>query len=759
MTIMDSIIRQRIKVNGIVQGVGFRPFVYNLAIKNNLNGFVSNTSDGVVIELEGAAGVVDQFLESMSDSPPPLSSILSLDANYIQVANDCGFKIITSKSNNEISTQISPDAAICRDCLNEISDVDNRRFEYPFTNCTNCGPRYTIIKELPYDRHLTTMSDFKMCSQCKEEYDNPMDRRFHAQPNACPDCGPSLTLTARDGKSIASSDKISTCISLLKSGFIVAIKGLGGFHLMVDATNSNAVSRLRTRKNREEKPFAVMAKNLDHARDLCHICGTEEIWLTSIQSPIMLLKSIENNNIASNVAPGSEFLGVMLPYTPLHDLLMNCIVDVPPLVMTSGNLSDEPICIDNDEALDQLGDIADYFLLHDRRIHIRADDSVVMIINNKPRVIRRSRGFAPAPVILKNNGPSVLAVGGDLKNTICLLKNKNARISQHNGDLENLKAYETFQQTIHHLKDIFDIQPDILACDMHPGYFSTQWAKSISYLPLFEVQHHHAHLASGMAEFGLENPVIGIIMDGTGYGLDKTIWGGEFLVGDYHGFQRINKFQNMPLPGGDAAIKSPWRTAIGYLFKTYGDSLPDLPFMMLHDYEPVIQIVQKGINSPLTSSCGRLFDAVSAMCGGKQEIRYEGQAAIEFMNAAAAAGGRSCLDFEIIGDVVSVESIIRSIVKCLKMDDNLSVISRKFHNTMIKIFTQVAIQISKDTGINDVVLSGGVFQNRILLSGVNAALEKNGLSVFSHEQIPTNDGGISLGQAMIARNKLHNNKN
>ena len=757
MTVMDNIIRQRIKVNGIVQGVGFRPFVYNLAIKNNLNGFVSNTSDGVVIELEGAAIIVDQFLESMSDALPPLSSILSLESNFIQVANDCSFKIITSQSNNGVSTQISPDAAICRDCLNEISDPDNRRYEYPFTNCTNCGPRYTIIKELPYDRHLTTMSDFQMCSQCKAEYDNPMDRRFHAQPNACPDCGPSLTLTARDGKRIKSNDNISTCIFLLKSGFIVAIKGLGGFHLMVDATNSDAVFRLRKRKFRDEKPFAVMAKNLDHARDLCHICASEEMWLTSIQSPILLLKSNENNTIAENVAPGTEFLGVMLPYTPLHYLLMNGMADVPPLVMTSGNLSDEPICIENDEALDQLADIADYFLLHDRKIHIRADDSVVMIINNNPRVLRRSRGFAPAPVILKNNGPSVL-VGGDLKNTICLLKNKNARISQHIGDLENLKAYENFQQSIHHLKNIFDIQPDLLACDMHPGYFSTQWAKSISYLPLIEVQHHHAHLASGMAESGLEDPVIGIIMDGTGYGLDHTIWGGEFLVGDYHGFQRINKFQNMPLPGGDAAIKSPWRAAIGYLYKTYGDNLPDLPFMMLHDYEPVVQIVKKGINSPFTSSCGRLFDAVSAMCGGKQEIRYEGQAAIEFMNVAAV-DDKSCLDYDVIGDVISVESIIRSVVKCLKMDNSISVISRKFHNTMTKILTQVAIQISKKTGINDVVLSGGVFQNRILLTGVNAALEKNGLTVFSHEQIPTNDGGISLGQAMIARNKLQNNKN
>lgn len=755
---IDSIVRQRIKVNGIVQGVGFRPFVYNLATKNKLSGFISNCSDGVVIELEGAKVVVDKFLETMNDSPPPLSHILSQKTDYIQVENDFAFKIIASNSNDTISTQISPDVAICSDCLNDITDYDNRRFEYPFTNCTNCGPRYTIIQKLPYDRPLTTMSEFQMCSQCNEEYTNPLDRRFHAQPNACPDCGPSLTLTNHNGKPIETDDPISTCISLLKSGFIVAIKGLGGFHLVVDATNSDSVSRLRARKNREEKPFAIMVKNLDHAKDLCHISAFEELWLTSIQSPIMLLKSHVKNTIAKNVAPATEFLGVMLSYTPLHYLLMNCMVDVPPLIMTSGNLSDEPICIDNDEALDRLGNIADYFLFHNRKIHIRADDSVMTTVDNKPQVIRRSRGFAPAPIILKNDGPSVLAVGAELKNTICLLKDKNARMSQHIGNLENLEAYKFFQQSIHHLKDIFDIHPDILACDMHPGYFSTQWAKSQPDIPIVEVQHHHAHMASCMAEFSLEHPVIGIIMDGTGYGLDKTIWGGEFLIGDYNGFQRINNFQNMPLPGGDAAIKSPWKTAIGYLFKTYGDHLPELPFMKLHDFEPVLQIVQKGINSPSTSSCGRLFDAVSAICGGRQEICYEGQAAIEFMDIASGYD-KSYLEYEVSGNIISVESIIRSVVDCVKMNDNISVISRKFHNTMIKILTQLAIQISNDTGINDVVLSGGVFQNRILLSGVITGLENNGLSVYSHEQIPANDGGISLGQAMIARNKILINNN
>ncbi|MBC8322373.1 MAG: carbamoyltransferase HypF [Candidatus Marinimicrobia bacterium] len=754
----SRILRKQFRINGIVQGVGFRPFIYNLADQFNLTGSVSNSADGVMIEVQGNVANIDKFSTSIESIAPPISMISSINSVEIPLKNDLTFSILQSQNNTSVSTLISPDVAVCSDCIIELFNPEDRRFLYPFINCTNCGPRYTIIENIPYDRPYTSMRHFELCAYCQEEYDDPKDRRFHAQPNACPDCGPEVQLHDANGKTVISDNPIRETVKLIHQGKIAAIKGLGGFHLAVDASNAEAVKKLRKRKGREEKPLAIMVKSLVNAKLFCHINMKEEVELESVQCPIVLLRKRNNIPIVDYVSPGNDRIGIMLPYTPLHHLLF--YYDAPPLVMTSANLSEEPICIENDEAFSRLEGIADCFLTHNRDIYLRSDDSVVISLIEEIHPIRRSRGYAPSPIFVKSQGPTVLAVGGELKNTVCLLKNDYAFISQHIGDLENLEAFNFFTHTIDHLKRVFESKPELIAHDLHPEYLSTKWVKEQSDIPTFGIQHHHAHLASCMAENNLKHPVIGIIMDGTGYGTDGTIWGGEILIGDFSGFQRFAHFEPMPLPGGDAAIKAPWRTAVAYLQKSFG-KLPDLPFLKNLTSSPILEMVEKDINCPLTSSCGRLFDAVAAMCGGLQTIRYEGQAAIEFMQKSDNIDVRP-FDFEIKikngGRQLLVSPIIRSVVNGIQNGESIGTLSSRFHRTLIDLFVETVKTAKKETGISHMVMSGGVFQNHVLFEGIIPKLQDEKFTVFTHKKVPMNDGGLSLGQAMIARHKFKTNK-
>ncbi|MFH1853265.1 MAG: carbamoyltransferase HypF [Candidatus Neomarinimicrobiota bacterium] len=747
-------LRKRIRVNGIVQGVGFRPFIFNLAHRHRLGGFVTNASTGVIIEVQGPESAITEFLTAISRDAPPLALITEISASDLSLSGAGEFVITASDNQAPVATMISPDIAVCDDCRRELFDPADRRYRYPFINCTNCGPRYTIIEALPYDRPLTSMRDFKMCPACQAEYDDPANRRFHAQPNACPVCGPRLKLLNIDKQVIAAADPIKETVRLLKAGKILAIKSLGGFHLAVDATDAVAVTELRRRKQREEKPLAVMVKDLTAARQICELTAAEEDLLVSPRAPIVLARKRADLPLADEVAPGNDRLGVMLPYTPLHHLLLAEYFDA--LVMTSANLSEEPICIANSEAFERLRNITDFVLVHDRDIYLRGDDSVFIHLAGKNRPLRRSRGYAPAPVLVKSVGAPLLAVGGELKNTVCLLQDDRAFMSQHIGDLENLEAYNFFRKTIDHLQKIFDTQPELIVHDLHPRYLSTQWAKEQP-VPLLGVQHHHAHLAAVLAEHRLDEPVIGIIMDGTGYGSDGTIWGGEILIGDFSGFERFAAFEPLPLPGGDAAIKAPWRTAVAYLQDTFGDDLPDLPFLQEVEHQPISEMVAKNINCFPTSSCGRLFDAVAAMAGGRPTIRYEGQAAIELMQAAAAISG-SPFDFSFARNgaltQMEVKPLIRSVVEALRTGAGFAEIARRFHRTLIEIFSAIVEKARNDSGIDKVVISGGVFQNQLLFENLIPRLEKGKFEVFAHEQVPTNDGGIALGQALIGRKKL-----
>ena len=750
-----TMLRRRLTINGIVQGVGFRPFIYSLARDIGLVGSVYNTSDGVKVEIQGSSQQLDQFKSRLLPEAPPLSTIISVQQKEIPVLDESDFTIVASHDNASVSTLISPDVALCDDCRDELFDAKNRRYRYPFINCTNCGPRYTIIENIPYDRSFTSMKHFPLCEVCQAEYQNPGDRRFHAQPNACPDCGPQVWLTDQKGVKIESTDPVSKTIKLLGEGKIIAIKGLGGFHLSVDASNADAVSQLRLAKGRDEKPLALMVRDIDTANKLVQLNQQETKTLRSIQAPIVLCTALANGKISPNIAPGNDRLGIMLPYTPLHHLLLSGELDT--LVMTSANFSEEPICIDNDEAHLRLSGLADYFLLHNRDIYLRSDDSVVMEMAGKLRPIRRSRGYAPRPIFMKEKGPSILAVGGELKNVVGLSRDEKVFLSQHIGDLENLEAFEFFKMTIDHFKRIFDIDPELIVHDLHPEYLSTKWAKEQN-IPLLGAQHHHAHLASCMAENNLEEPVIGIIMDGTGYGTDGTIWGGEFLMGNASGFERKAHFEPIPLPGGEAAIKSPWRIGLSYLHQAFGNNLPQIPGLQGRDIQPIIQMLDANINSPLTSSCGRLFDAVAALSGGRQEIRYEAQAAIEFMQAAGNRLGSDYSEFEFYlsesGQTISTASIMHDLLQRIQTGKDLGAISQWFHYSLIKTFTSISLELSRETGIKQFLLSGGVFQNSLLLEGLQSELNQAGFEVFTHSQVPTNDGGIALGQVMIGQNYL-----
>jgi hydrogenase maturation protein HypF len=751
-----------ISVRGVVQGVGFRPFVYQIATRYNLNGWVCNTSEDVQIEVEGEPEAIEKFLVALREQAPPRASIEGTSITYPKHREKSEkFEIRHSIAQEGKYQLVSPDIATCQDCLKEIFDPADRRYRYPFTNCTNCGPRFTIIEDIPYDRLLTTMRNFRMCPDCQQEYDDPLNRRFHAQPNACPVCGPKLELLGANSNLLKVDDVIKTTSQLLLEGDIVAIKGLGGFLLTCDATNETAVNLLRQRKQRPSKPLAIMVASLKEARRHCYVNKEEERLLASPSSPIVLLRWKPESPVSPAVAPNLKYLGVMLPYTPVHHLLLR--KTNLPLVMTSGNLSEEPIAKDNDEAVRRLAGIPDYFVVHNRDIYARYDDSVTIVERGVPQLIRRARSYAPYPIHLGFNSQQILAVGAEEKNTFCLTRDDYAFVSQHIGDMENLETMENFTDTIELYKKLFRIEPGIIACDLHPDYLSTRYAQETATnspgLKLVPVQHHHAHVVSGMVDNGITTPVIGVAFDGTGYGSNGAIWGGEYIVADYHSFTRKGHFEYLPLPGGAQAIKKPYRTAIGYILSLLGENnLKDLIF--LKQIEPgeigiIRRQIEQKINSPLTSSCGRLFDAVSALIGVRSEIQYDAQAAIELeMLAYDEENETGFFPFTIIEkdgiNLIKVGELFSAIIKDLRNNVSQAIISASFHNTVARIILNVCQAISRGTGITQVVLSGGVFQNRLLLRKAGSLLEAEGFKVFTHRQIPCNDGGISLGQAVVA---------
>ena len=816
-----SLTRQRYIISGIVQGVGFRPFVYRLARDLGLTGWVRNNPAGVEVEIQGIAEELAVFSLRLSDKAPPLASISSITSEDIAPSEDSSFSILPS-AGGEPDIQIAPDSALCADCLQELFDPGDRRYRYPFITCTNCGPRYSIITGIPYDRPSTTMAGFPMCPACLEEYQAPDNRRFHAQPIACPACGPQVRLLAVDGCVLAERDEaLLRAVEILKAGQILAVKGIGGYHLAVDACNHEAVRRLRQRKKRDEKPFAVMAADLAIARNLALLDDTEERLLAGPESPIIIARKSRDCPVSALVAPGNGWLGLMLPYAPLHHLLFNkeqescikgqtgsfsslaaCPLPLAPfftaLVMTSANISDEPVAFEDDDAIKRLGAIADYFLAHDRPIHIRSDDSVMRVFQNKPIFYRRARGYAPRAVKLPFEVPPILAVGAELKGAVCLAKGARAFLSQHIGDLQNSVTCDAFRGTIDHLTGILEISPQVVACDLHPDYLSSTHAAE-SGLPVIRVQHHHAHLAACMAENGLDGNVIGIIFDGTGYGSDGTVWGGEFLVGGYDGFQRACHFRTVRLPGGDAAVREPWRMALAYLHQTLGDDIfaldhPVAGHLDVSEQQIFATMLEKGLNAPLTSSCGRLFDAVAALLNIRHTVSYDGQAAIELEALAETAPDDTGVKSPLIkGDLggfafdVKIKSppaplyqggsyrykIVFNEKKPLHLDFSTmfpqiladmadavptAVIARRFHRTVAEAAIQTCANIADATGLDRVVLSGGVFQNRLLSEMIYTGLTRQGLQVFTHRLVPANDGGIALGQAAIAARQLNMNK-
>ena len=752
------IIMKRIKIiiHGAVQGVGFRPFVYRLADEMKLNGWVINSSQGVFIEAESDKDILENFVLRIQKEKPPRSYIQSLEFSYLDPVGFKSFEIRKSKDEGDKTVLVLPDIAICDDCLHDIFDSNNRRYLYPFTNCTNCGPRYSIIEELPYDRQNTTMKNFEMCYECKEEYKNPRNRRFHAQPNACPKCGPQVELWDTNGYFLCEqNDAIIDVIDLIKKGKIAAVKGIGGFHLICDARNYESVMELRTRKNREEKPFALMFPNLESIKGNCEVSELEERLLLSPECPIVLLKKKANNKLFESSAPCNPYLGVMLPYTPLHHVLMKGLGI--PVVATSGNLSEEPICINEKEAVKRLKRIADVFLVHNRPIARHIDDSIARIIAGREMVIRRARGYAPLPVKINNGKESIIAVGAHLKNTVALNIGKNVFISQHIGDLESTESYKAFENVIEDLTDIYDAEPEIMVSDMHPDYISTRFAEECK-MELHKVQHHYAHILSCMAENEVEGNVLGISWDGTGFGLDRTIWGGEFLLIKENSFQRIGHLRTFHLPGGEKSIKEIWRTEIGLLYEIYGekafDTLKDRFEKLCSQNELKIlkTMLAKNINSPVTSSAGRLFDAVASIVNICNYASYEGKAAMMLEFAINDNNIRDSYPYEIIKEKSSESEftyivdwapmIIEIIKEVNKGKTGVDIISVKFHNTL----TDIIADISKKIGENKIVLSGGCFQNKYLIERTIKVLERKGFQVYWHQRVPTNDGGISLGQ-------------
>jgi hydrogenase maturation protein HypF len=764
-------VRWRICVRGIVQGVGFRPFVYNLAQRIGIRGFVLNSSSGVIIEAEGSDAALEEFLATVRTHPPRLAQIEHVSTTVLPAKGEEHFEIKQSKGVEGEFVLISPEVATWGDCLRDVSDPENRRFAYPFTNCTNCGPRYTIIRDIPYDRPATTMSDFPMCAACEAEYHNPANRRFHAQPNACTACGPSVTL-AQSGSFLPtasayafgqfSAGVLKDVREVLHGGAIVAIKGLGGFQLACDAENDGAVRQLRRRKKRSDKPFALMARDVTAVERICIVSSADRELLLSPQHPIVILPRRPGTSISSDVAPNNDTVGVMLPYTPLHFLLFAestfATSEFKALVMTSGNISDEPIVTSNEDAWRRLSAVADWFLFHNRDIYMRVDDSVARTFEGHPRVLRRSRGYVPFPIDLRSTVAEVLACGAELKNTFCLTKDRYAILSQHIGDMENYETLQFFHETLANVKKLFRVEPQAVAHDLHPLYLSSRLAREMP-LRKIGVQHHHAHIASCMAENGIRDKVIGVAFDGTGYGTDRNIWGGEFLVADFSGFERRAHFRYVGLPGGDTAVRQAWRPALSWLNEAFGAQLPgDLPlFRQVPERE--VQLVQRmlarHVNTIATSSCGRLFDAVASIIGLRQQATFEGQAAIE-LEMAAVSGVEQSYSFEVDGDParVDVRPMICEVVRDVRRGETAPVIASRFHNTISAVIAEICCRIRKQDHLNRVCLSGGTFQNVYLLERTVRLLRKSGFEVFLHSQVPPNDGGIALGQAVIANEML-----
>ncbi len=754
----------QILIKGIVQGVGFRPFVYRLATSYSLTGYVQNSGDGVHIEVEGDENGLNEFVQKLHSVPPPLSTIREIVCKNHPPVGYPRFSIRGSVFRDSKDVLVSPDIATCDKCLVELFDPSDPRFQYPFINCTNCGPRFTIIRDIPYDRPKTTMYEFLMCDSCQEEYENPLNRRFHAQPNACPECGPEVKLVESLKLNVKSKKEkaIKDTAKLLKEGKIVSIKGLGGFHLACDALNEVAVRNLRKRKLRDNKPFALMAKNLEVIERFCKVSSQEKAILLSSRRPIVLLrKKID----IPGIAPKNKYLGFMLPYTPLHHLLFNLSDVLSVLVMTSGNISDEPISYRNRDAIDRLRNIADYFLTHNRKIHTRCDDSVIRVFEEREIAIRRSRGYVPEPVELPfNSGHHILACGAELKNTFCLTKNDYAFLSHYIGDLENLEVLLAFEDGIKHFEHLFSINPTIIAYDLHPEYLSTKYAKerlkSDSKLLAVGVQHHHAHIASCMADNGIKERVIGVAFDGLGYGTDGNLWGGEFLVTDYTQFARVAHLQYIPMPGGAQAIREPWRMTASYLWHIYGDDFLDLGIEFTDSidkgkWKVLKNLIEHNINSPLTSSAGRLFDAVSALLGVCRLSTYEGQPAIE-LEGIASEDHNPPYDYEIEENTIKPDRIFSGIIKDIKSNIPVDIIASRFHSTIANIVVNMCNRIRKDSHLDRVALSGGVFQNVILLGQVVNQLRDEGFNVYIPQRVPANDGGISLGQAVIANSKMKN---
>ncbi len=773
-----DLLRRRILVKGSVQGVGFRPFVWNHATALGLVGWVLNGSSGVTIEIQGTVQQIENFLKGFEQATPPLAIIDSFETKSIPIISEQTFSILQSTKSKETSTPITPDISVCDDCLQELTDCNNRRFQYPFINCTNCGPRFTIIKDIPYDRPLTTMKSFVMCEQCQQEFDDPLNRRFHAQPNACPECGPRIWFESgasnpggddpHQNSSDAGHEAIEQFKKAIQQSQIVAVKGVGGFHLVCDATNSLAIEKLRERKGRIAKPFAMMVANVAQAELFAMIGEHERQLLESAERPIVLLQKkseCDRQEMLNHVAPGNDFIGVMLPYSPLHYLLIG---ESSPLLMTSGNVADEPIVKTNCEARERLSSLADSFLFHDRDIHVVCDDSVVRCVEDGVLPIRRSRGYAPLPVKLREPGPSVLAVGGEIKTTFCVTKGDYAYLSQHIGDMGNLETLRALQHNVEHFIKLFRVDIHAVVADLHPGYLSAQWAadfaKSLG-VPFMTVQHHYAHAVSLLAEnhWPEDRPIIACCFDGTGYGIDEAIWGGEFLVASGREFERIAQLKYSPLPGGDSSIQKPYRIALAHLWANelvWDEHLPCVDACPPAELALLQQQLSREINCVPSSSMGRLFDAVASLIGIRHEVTYEAQAAME-MEAMAAkvikTVDTSAYSFEIQHhSLMKIETrkIMQSICDDIFRGIPRQTIAAQFHHAVASMVTVVCESSRKELGINQVGLTGGVFQNVLLLQLVRRRLLESGFEVLAHTTVPPNDGGLALGQAVVARNSI-----
>ncbi len=725
-------------------------------MKNRLAGFVQNRPDGVIAEVEGDSESIRRFSADIIRSLPPLAEIVSMNSSEVPLCGEREFRVASSGSSSRTDVHIAPDICICDECLKELFDPQNRRYRYPFINCTNCGPRLTIIKDIPYDRISTSMSCFAMCPDCRREYNNPDDRRFHAEPIACPACGPSLRLLDRDGNDISGVDPIREAINLLLKGRILAIKGLGGFHLSADASNDSAIEGLRSRKFREEKPLAVMVKDIRQAAYLAEVDGEEERLLLSAQRPIVLLRKKKGDLISRHIAPGVPDLGIMLPYTPLHYLLLEGAFRA--LVMTSANKVDEPICIGNREAVERLRGIADFFLVHDRDILVRCDDSVSFVSEGRQGMIRRSRGYAPKPILLNKRLPDVLALGSHMKNTICCTKGSYAFLSPHIGDMETPQARDFFHENISLMQRIAQCRPELFACDSHPEYYSSKAASDLSGGNAVRVQHHHAHVVSCMAENRISGQVIGLAMDGTGYGPDGKAWGSEFLIADEAEFIRAGHFGYFPLPGGEKAIREPWRTAVSLLKRAFGNGWQEYAAGLRlgpegTDYDLMDRIIELKINTPQACGLGRIFDGVASILGLRRRVSFEGQAAME-LEAMGRNGAVRSYPFEVGCEkdvlVIDFSPAIREITMDALRNVSRHEIAASFHFTLSIAIFAIANRIRKKTGLNRAVLSGGCFQNRTLLESCIRVMKENGFEVFRHRIVPANDGGISLGQAVSA---------